>query len=67
MNREQRRRAARRRRTERFIRTYADSYECPDCNADTRLEHLAPGVHRLKVMHDETCPTYAAMTKGRRQ
>lgn len=36
------------------------SGDCPDCNADTELardpDH--PGVWRLNIRHDDTCPTY---------
>lgn len=37
-------------------------YECPDCNADTRLVQIAPGVLVLEVAHDDTCPQLAART-----
>lgn len=64
MNREQRRRqqrAARQHRTRTAIHVLAETYECPDCLADTELVHEAPGLYRLNVMHDSTCPTYRAM------
>ncbi len=36
--------------------TYAERYHCPDCVSETELTELAPGVFRLAVLHDETCP-----------
>ncbi|WP_157372849.1 hypothetical protein [Agromyces sp. Root81] len=32
-------------------------YVCPDCNSETRLVTLAPGVYALQVFHDDTCPS----------
>lgn len=29
---------------------------CLDCNADQALEETAPGVWKLTVRHDPTCP-----------
>lgn len=60
MNREQRRRQ---RRTRTLVHAMAEQYECPDCLADTELIQEQPGLYRLKVMHDATCPTYRAMTR----
>lgn len=39
------------------------AYNCPDCRPDTRLVQIAPNVWSLEVLHDATCPNYAAMTK----
>ena len=36
-------------------------YECPDCNADTRLVQQHPGLYVLAVFHDDTCPAYQTM------
>lgn len=36
---------------------------CPDCNADTRIAEIAPGVYVLSVLHDDTCPQLVAREK----
>lgn len=38
--------------------THRSTGACPDCDADERLVELddAPGVFRLSVLHDDTCP-----------
>lgn len=64
MNREERRRAARAQRATELPRQIADAYKCPDCNVDRRLVQDSPGVFVLRVLHDDTCPAYRAMTKG---
>lgn len=64
MNREERRRAARRLRVDARIRDFAADYRCPDCNADTRLNENEAGVHSLTVFHDDTCPAYNAMNRS---
>lgn len=61
MNREQRRRAARRAKGTQLAHQVAAGYQCPDCNADTQLVEDEPGVFILAVFHDETCPAYTAM------
>lgn len=61
MNREQRRRAARRAKGTQLAHEVADAYQCPDCNADTQLVEEHPGVFLLRVVHDDTCPAYSAM------
>lgn len=66
MNREQRRRAARRERSSHLVQEIASGYECPDCNVETRLVQDEPGVYVLAVFHDDTCPAFNAMTKGGR-
>lgn len=43
---------------------YALAYRCPDCDADTQLVQLAPGVAELTVAHDPTCPRLRALTKA---
>lgn len=35
---------------------FARAYQCPDCNARTRLEVDTSGMHHLTVVHDDTCP-----------
>lgn len=36
-------------------------YECPDCNVDTGLVEVSPGVLVIQVYHDDTCPTFLRM------
>lgn len=40
---------------------YAAGYRCLDCNSETELVELVPGVFRLNVAHDATCPTLRRM------
>lgn len=35
---------------------------CDDCTAYQTMTQDAPGVYRLTVHHDGTCPSYRAMT-----
>lgn len=62
MNRQQRRLKARRREEWEDKRHQPHDYECPDCDADTRLTQQHPGLYTLAVFHDPTCPAYGAMT-----
>ena len=43
---------------------FARAYQCPDCNAETRLEADAFGIHHLRVYHDDTCPWLASGGAG---
>ncbi|WP_338538173.1 hypothetical protein N5P18_15650 [Janibacter terrae] len=61
MNREQRRRAARRAADAHQV---AVGYQCPDCNAETQLVEDQRGVFILRVAHDDTCPAYKAMIRS---
>lgn len=63
MNREERRRAARRDQGARLAQAVGDAHRCPDCAATTSLVEAVPGVYSLTVAHDATCPAYQAMTK----
>lgn len=47
----------RKRLADQLTTSFAAGYRCPDCNSDTELSELVPGVFRLAVLHDETCPT----------
>ena len=38
---------------------------CPDCDAQAQIIEQAPGVYVLGIAHDDTCPTYRAMTGDR--
>lgn len=38
---------------------------CPDCNSEVGLSVIAPGVLRLTVRHDSTCPTARGLVGGR--
>lgn len=40
---------------------------CPDCNADSALTEMAPGVFTLVVRHDDTCPRYNAAIRNDRR
>lgn len=60
MNRAERRRQ-RRRSPSPLVQAYAAAYRCPDCIAETRLEQHGPGLYRLVVAHDDTCPTFRQM------
>lgn len=57
-------------RTERrapvIVRAYARTVRCPDCNSETTLHQDASGVWRLTLHHDDTCPTFRAITRGTR-
>jgi len=61
VNRHQRRAAGQRRGVHPGALAIADGYECPDCNADTELVEVSPGVAVLEVRHNDTCPTYRSM------
>jgi hypothetical protein len=37
---------------------------CDTCSAFQTIESLTPGVHVLKVHHDDDCPTLRAMNAG---
>lgn len=39
---------------------------CPDCDAEQVLSEWSPGVLRLEVRHDATCPTWRAMLRRAR-
>jgi hypothetical protein len=58
VNRRQRRAAGQRRGVHPGVLAIADGYECPDCNADTELVQVSPGVHVLEVRHDDSCPWF---------
>lgn len=60
MNRADRRKAARENRLP-DIEHLGHMYACPDCHADRHLSEVAPGMYRLVVAHDETCPTYRSL------
>jgi hypothetical protein len=36
---------------------------CPDCNAYQTLRRVAPRIYSLTIHHDDTCPSFLAMTK----
>jgi hypothetical protein len=36
---------------------------CPDCGAYQTMRQERPNVYTLTIHHDDTCPTYRAMTK----
>ncbi|MBA2529956.1 MAG: hypothetical protein H0V19_08365 [Euzebyales bacterium] len=59
MNRAQRR-AARRAGVPEPALSYAESYQCPDCSADTQLQ-VVDGLPVLDVRHDDSCPRYRQM------
>ncbi|WP_454137585.1 hypothetical protein [Microbacterium paulum] len=40
------------------------SQACADCDADSRLSEVSPGVYRLTTLHDPTCPWFAAYRRG---
>lgn len=40
---------------------------CPDCDADSTLAELSPGVFSLTVAHDDTCPTWGRMNRAQRR
>lgn len=48
-------------RSKALAETFAEDYHCPDCNSETELVELAPGVFHLEVRHDATCPTLRRM------
>lgn len=48
----------------RLAHLVAASYQCPDCDADTELIEDQPGIWRLKVMHDDTCPVLLSMDRA---
>lgn len=41
------------------------SCRCPDCNSELDLAVVSPGVLRVVIRHDATCPTFRALTEGR--
>lgn len=43
------------------ITAAAMAYRCPDCDADTEMHQLSPGIAELLVRHDDTCPAYRTM------
>jgi hypothetical protein len=64
VNRRQRRAAGQRghpRLTEADIRRVA---ACPDCDADVDGFEAEPGVYSVAVMHDDTCPWFAAFQRS---
>lgn len=60
MNRADRRRARRAGVPEIAIR-FAETYACPDCDADTTMD-VDDGIPVLSVAHDSTCPALAGRT-----
>lgn len=42
-------------------------HACPDCRPDTELAQPHPGIYVLTVLHDETCPWFAARRREREQ
>lgn len=40
--------------------------DCPDCNSEIDVQIVAPGIYRLTIRHDDTCPNYRAMKKENR-
>lgn len=58
MNRAERRRT---RRSALDSLAVAAAYECPDCDADTRLTQDEHGIWHLTIRHDTTCPNYRRM------
>ncbi|CAN5121020.1 hypothetical protein BH11ACT1_BH11ACT1_19300 [soil metagenome] len=55
MNRAERR-AARTRTPDEIVLNFAAAYACPDCGSENELTTDFPGVYRLTVRHDPTCP-----------
>lgn len=37
--------------------------QCPDCNSDAIFETIEPGIYKLTVAHDDTCPWFAALER----
>ena len=35
---------------------------CPDCDSIVTAEEVEPNIFRVNVSHDDTCPTWRAMT-----
>lgn len=56
-----RRRERNRQRPADLATAYALAYRCPDCDADTEMHQLSPGIAELLVRHDATCPAYRTM------
>jgi len=46
---------------DRLNRTTHHSEACQDCDADLRVTENPPGVFRLSIIHDSTCPTFRRM------
>ncbi len=46
---------------EAYLEGVRRSGPCPDCPADIGLTRLAPGVWRIDIQHEDTCPAYRAM------
>lgn len=41
-----------------------DPYRCPDCDSETTFDLMGqPGIYKITVAHDETCPWLAARTR----
>ena len=38
---------------------------CDDCHAYQTVVRITDGYYRLNVHHDDTCPTYRAVLRGR--
>lgn len=46
-----------------LVQSYAAGYRCPDCDSDSVLSELAPGVFGLDIHHDPTCPYLAEIER----
>lgn len=49
----------------RLNRRVRHAWACPDCDADTRMVMMSPGVYKLEVLHDPTCPWLRARERGK--
>lgn len=46
------------------LRSFAESYRCPDCNPDIRLIQWVDGGWSMDVLHDDACPLLAEMERA---
>ncbi len=53
----------RRKQLRRIAVRVASNYSCPDCLAHTSLGEPFPGVFKVLVAHDPTCPSYQSMSE----
>lgn len=40
---------------------------CPDCNSDTILTDTGNNIWVLGIVHDDTCPTLAALATNQKE
>jgi len=45
------------------IAAYAAQLKCPDCHSTMRLTDTGGNVYVATVLHDKTCPTFAAIER----